>query len=197
METTLLKKGSIRQLPVKEIRTENKRSYYIVIYGEKEYAISMFEFQKADPKPELLTCIVKEMNGQNPVFIQDLSPLYSRFYIEGNTYSFWVKRDCTDLANGYYELADWNGFYFKLQRYGDARLYEGPAHTMRGETAQCQPSLPGACAKKGDRTELSHIHCRRSVAQARSTRIRDAMGQTKIHEKPALQGIERSLLQQR
>lgn len=125
METTPLKKGSIRQLPVKEIRTENKRSYYIVIYGEKEYAISMFEFQKADPKPELLTCIVKEMNGQNPVFIQDLSPLYSRFYIEGNTYSFWVKRDCTDLANGYYELADWNGFYFKLQRYGDARLYEG------------------------------------------------------------------------
>ena len=197
METTPLKKGSIRQLPVKEIRTENKRSYYIVIYGEKEYAISMFEFQKADPKPELLTCIVKEMNGQNPVFIQDLSPLYSRFYIEGNTYSFWVKRDCTDLANGYYELADWNGFYFKLQRYGDARLYEG-------QRIQCVVRLLNAnrlclelVQKKGDRTELSHIHCRRSVAQARSTRIRDAMGQTKIHEKPALQGIERSLLQQR
>lgn len=125
METTQLKKGSMLRLPVKEIRTENKRSYYIVNFGEKEYAISMFEFQKADPKPELLTCVVKEMNGTSPVFIQDLSPLYSRFYIEGNTYSFWVKRDCTGLANGYYELADWNGFYFKLQRYGDARLYEG------------------------------------------------------------------------
>ncbi len=125
MEITQLKKGSTLLLPVKEIKTENKRSYYIVTHGEKEYAISMFEFQKADPKPEMLTCIVKEMNGENPVFIQDLTPLYSRFYIEGNTYSFWVKRDCTDLANGYYELADWNGFYFKLQRYGDAHLYEG------------------------------------------------------------------------
>lgn len=124
METTL-KKGTILRLPVKEIRTENKKSYFIVTYEGLEYAITMFEFQKDEPKPELMTCIVKEHNPGNLVLIQDFSVIYKRFYTEGGVYGFMVRRNFTHLAQSYYEVADWNGLVFRLMLYGTAKLYEG------------------------------------------------------------------------
>jgi len=120
-----LKKGDVLRLPLKEIRTENKKSYYIVVYQDREYAISMFEFQKSDPKQDMMTCIVKEVNGNNPVFIQDFSIIYRRFYTEGGIYTFLVRRDYTNLASGYYEVSDWNGLVFRLSQYGNSRFYEG------------------------------------------------------------------------
>lgn len=122
---TILKKGTILRLPVKEIRTENKKSYFIVTYQDTEYAIAMFEFQKDEPKPELLTCIVKEHNPGSLVLIQDFSVIYKRFYTEGGIYRFMVRRNFTHLAQSYYEVADWNGLVFRLMLYGNAKLYEG------------------------------------------------------------------------
>ena len=119
---TILKKGTILRLPVKEIRTENKKSYFIVIYQDTEYAIAMFEFQKDEPKPDLLTCIVKEHNPGSLVLIQDFSVIYKRFYTEGGIYRFMVRRNFTHLAQSYYEVADWNGLVFRLMLYGNAKL---------------------------------------------------------------------------
>ena len=120
-----LKKGDVLRLPLKEITTENKKSYFIVVYEDREYAISMFEFQKSEPKQDRMTCIVKEVNSGRPVFIQEFSIIYKRFYTEGCIYTFLVRRDCTNLATSYYDVSVWNGLVFRLMNYGTTRLYAG------------------------------------------------------------------------
>lgn len=120
-----LKKGTVIELPIKEIRTENKKSYFIVTYQNREHAIIMFEFQKEDPKTDTMRCVVKEMKDDVPVFVQDFSLLYRRFYSEGNIYPFTVRRDYTELAGGYYEVADMHGFIFRLILYAGKKLREG------------------------------------------------------------------------
>lgn len=134
MTTQILAKGTPLRLPVKEIRVENKRSYYIVLHEGREYAITMFEFQKDEPKPDMMDCIVKQSGPSGTVFIQDFSQLYKRFYTEGGVYPFRVRRDCTAAAGAYYEVADWNGFVFRLFHYGSAHLYEGQRIKCRVRT---------------------------------------------------------------
>ena len=46
-----MKKGDVLLLPIKEIRQENKKSFFIVSHEGREHAIMMFEFQKNDPAP--------------------------------------------------------------------------------------------------------------------------------------------------
>ena len=120
-----LRKGTVLELPIKEIRTENKKSYFIVTYKNREHAIIMFEFQKDDPKTDTMRCVVKEVKDGVPVFVQDFSILYRRFYTEGSVYPFTVRRDYTELAGGYYEVADLHGFLFRLMFHGGKRLAEG------------------------------------------------------------------------
>ena len=122
---TMLEKGAVVELPLKEIRTENKKSYYIVTHEGREHAVVMFEFQKDDPVTDKLRCIVKEFRNEIPVFVQDFSVLYRRFYTEGAEYPFTVRRDFTQLAMSYYEVFDTHGFMFRLMFYGDKHLYEG------------------------------------------------------------------------
>lgn len=122
---TILQKGAVLELPLKEIRTENKKSYYIVTHEGREHAVIMFEFQKEDPIKETLRCVVKELRDDVPVFVQDFSVLYRRFYTEGAEYSFTVRRDFTQLAMSYYEVFDNHGFMFRLMLYGGKHLYEG------------------------------------------------------------------------
>lgn len=124
MQNTKLEKGKIYDLPLKEIRTENRRSFYIVEAEGKEYAIGQFEFQKRDPRPEKISCLVKDIHEGVPDIVQNFGPLLQRFYQEGEIYSFWVKRDVTYIPNGYYEVADWNGFSFRLQLYGKSKLFQ-------------------------------------------------------------------------
>ena len=57
MSETRFKKDEIYLLPVKEIRTENTRSFYIVEADGMEYAIPLFAFQKNDPTPEQLSSL--------------------------------------------------------------------------------------------------------------------------------------------
>ncbi|OUP09630.1 hypothetical protein B5F34_06140 [Mediterranea sp. An20] len=122
MSETRFKKDEIYLLPVKEIRTENTRSFYIVEADGMEYAIPLFAFQKNDPTPEQLSCLVKDVHDDMPVFTQDFAPIISRFYEEAKVYPFWVRNDFTQIPNGYYEVADWNGLFFRLQYYGRAKL---------------------------------------------------------------------------
>ena len=88
-----LQKGTILELPIKEIRTENKKSYFIVTHEGREHAIIMFDFQKDDPRTDTMRCMVKDVIDGVPVFIQDFSILYRRFYTQGTIYSFMVRRD--------------------------------------------------------------------------------------------------------
>ena len=125
MGTTTLQKGSVLELPIKEIRTENKKSYFIVMHEGREHAIIMFEFQKDDPRTDTMRCVVKDVIDGVPVFIQDFSFLYKRFYTEGTVYPFWIRRDYTNLAMSYYEVADFHGFIFRLMLYGGKKLHEG------------------------------------------------------------------------
>lgn len=122
---TTLQKGTVLQLPIKEIRTENKKSYFIVTYMGREHAIYMFDFQKEDPRTDTMRCVVKDMVDGIPVFIQDFAILYRRFYTEGSVYSFLVRRDYTNLAMSYYEVADMHGFNFRLVFHGGKKLQEG------------------------------------------------------------------------
>ena len=100
-----------------------KQSYYIVAADETEYAIRMFEFQKNEPVPEELSCLVKEVHDGMLDLCQDFAPLLVRFYEEGKIYPFWVKADFTNMPNGYYEVSDWHGFTFRMMIYGRAKLY--------------------------------------------------------------------------
>ena len=120
-----LQKGTVLELPLKEIRTENKKSYYIVTHENREHALIMFDFQKEDPIKDTLRCVVKEVKDDIPVFVQDFSVLYRRFYTEGAEYPFVVRRDFTQLAMSYYEVYDNHGFMFRLMLYGGKKLYEG------------------------------------------------------------------------
>ena len=120
-----LQKGTILELPIKEIRTENKKSYFIVTHEGREHAIIMFDFQKDDPRTDTMRCMVKDVIDGIPVFIQDFSILYRRFYTQGTIYSFMVRRDYTNLAMSYYEVADHYGFIFRLIFHGGKKLHEG------------------------------------------------------------------------
>lgn len=121
----MLKKGEVLLLPVKEIRLENKKSFFIVMHEDKEHPILMFDFQKDDERTDRLQCVVKEIRDGQPVFVQDFSLLYPRFYSEGEVYTFLVRKDMTHMAGGYYEVSDWHGFVFRLIYFGNASLYPG------------------------------------------------------------------------
>ena len=122
---TTLQKGTVLELPVKEIRTENKKSYFIVTYRGREHAIYMFDFQKEDPRTDTMKCVVKNVTDGVPVFVQDFAVLYRRFYTEGSVYTFMVRRDYTNLAMSYYEVADIHGLNFRLMLHGGKKLQEG------------------------------------------------------------------------
>ena len=117
------KLGQSYLLPVKEVITENKRTFYKVEANGKEHNILLFDFQKDDEKPEDIACIVKELREGEPLFVQDTQPLLMRLYKENEVYPFWVKTDCSHLPNPYYEIADWHHFTFKLPAIGLDKLY--------------------------------------------------------------------------
>ena len=117
------KLGQSYLLPVKEVITENKRTFYKVEANGKEHNILLFDFQKDDEKPEDIACIVKELREGEPLFVQDTQPLLMRLYKENEVYPFWVKTDCSHLPNPYYEIADWHHFTFKLPAIGIDKLY--------------------------------------------------------------------------
>ena len=122
MVRTKLQKGEIYEFPVKRKQTENYKTYYIIVAEGREYAIRLFEVQREEPLPKTLSCVVNDIRDGVPVIQQNTGALLHRLYEVGEVYSFWVRNDYTNMPLPYYELADWNGLYFRLMHYGNARL---------------------------------------------------------------------------
>lgn len=114
--------GESYLLPVKEVISENKRTFYKVEANETEYNILLFDFQKDDDKPESIACIVKDLRNGEPVFVQDTRPLLARLYKQNLIYPFWVRTDYTNQPNPYYEISDLYNFNFKLPALGIDKL---------------------------------------------------------------------------
>lgn len=118
-----LEKNGIYNLPVKEVRAEDYKSYFIVENGDKEYAIRQLKFQKGEPVPKTISCLVKDIVDGEPVIIQDFEPLLRTMYRVGEVYQFWVRRNLVSPLGGFYEVADWNGFFFRIQVNKKTKLY--------------------------------------------------------------------------
>lgn len=117
-----LEKDNIYDLLVKEVKIEGDKTYYVVVVNGKEYFVKQFGFQKQEPVPELISCLVKQTSEGTLYLVQNLAPILQKLYCVGEIYPFQVKTDMTDIPNGYYEITDRNGFVFWLQYYGNAKL---------------------------------------------------------------------------
>ncbi len=120
MATTLFQKGKFYTLPIKDIRNEGKNSFFIVSANDKEYAIRMFDFQSQSPtiqEMEELPCMVKDMHGDNIIFVQNFAQVFADRYIAGNTYTFIVKKETYNPVQEfrYYDIRDIDGVPFKLK----------------------------------------------------------------------------------
>ncbi len=120
MTTTQFQKGKFYTLPIQDIRHEGNNSFFIVRANDKEYAIRMFAFQKNDPETlqrTELPCMVKDIHGDNIIFVQNFAQMFSDRYIAGNQYSFIVNQEAFSPAREYryYDIRDEDGVPFKLR----------------------------------------------------------------------------------
>lgn len=118
-----LEKNGIYNLPVKEVRAEDYKLYYIVENGGKEYAVRQLKFQKGEPVPETISCLVRDVVDGEPVIVQNFEPFLRSLYRVGEVYQFWVRRSLVTPTGGCYEVADWNGFFFRVQVNKKTKLY--------------------------------------------------------------------------
>lgn len=120
MTTNLFQKGKFYTLPIKEIRNEGSNSFFIVCANDKEYAIRMFDFQKTEPSViamKDLPCMVKDIHGDNIIFVQNFAQMFSERYIAGNKYPFIVSKEAYVPASDYryYDIRDFNGVPFRIK----------------------------------------------------------------------------------
>lgn len=120
MTTNLFQKGKFYTLPIKEIRNEGSNSFFIVCANDKEYAIRMFDFQKTEPSVlalKELPCMVKDIHGDNIIFVQNFAQMFSERYIAGNKYPFIVSKEAYVPASDYryYDIRDFNGVPFRIK----------------------------------------------------------------------------------
>ena len=120
MITTLFQKGKFYTLPIKDIRDEGKNSFFIVDANDKEYAIRMFDFQRKDSftlEQKELPCMVKDIHGDNIIFVQNFAQMFSNRYVAGNKYTFIVNKEAYNPATEfrYYDVRDEDGVPFKLK----------------------------------------------------------------------------------
>ncbi len=128
MSAEAYKKGKFYTLPVKSVREEGNCTFFIVEANNKEYAIRMFDFQKADPTNETrqeLPCMVKDVHGDNIVFVQNFAQMFGDRYEPGRVYSFVVNKSAynpADEAFLYYDVRDDGGVPFRLKCSRDTYL---------------------------------------------------------------------------
>ena len=119
-----IKKGVHIELELKEIRKENKHSYYIVTLNGEEHSIGMFPFQLDQEPAKTLHCYVKDVIDGKPLLVQDYSYLLKELYTVGQSYTFTVRRNFTQLPEPFYEVVDEKGIPLNLRKYGTAKLSE-------------------------------------------------------------------------
>ncbi len=125
----LFQKGKFYTLPIKNLRSEGNNTFFIVEANNKEYAIRMFDFQKTDEqvlKMKELPCMVKDIHGDNIVFVQNFAQMFSDRYINGKTYPFIVNKESYNPSTEfrYYDVRDLNGVPFKLKCPKDTYLVQ-------------------------------------------------------------------------
>lgn len=108
-------KYAIYDLPVKEVRADKGRLFYMVEAEGREYSVKQFDFQRGETIPKIISCMVKDIVRGVPQFVQNLEPLVKRLYQEGKTYPFQVRRILSDITDDYYEVGDSYGLCFRLQ----------------------------------------------------------------------------------
>ncbi len=120
-------KGKFYTLPIVAVRSEGTDSYFIVKANDHEYAIRMFAFQKQDPEVmgrTELPCMVKDIHGENIVFVQNFAEMFGSEYDPSKVYPFIVTHYVSTLPDGqkYYDVHDERGVPFRLKTPGDVFL---------------------------------------------------------------------------
>lgn len=120
MTVQTFQKGKFYTLPIKALREEGNNTFFIVNANNREYAIRMFDFQKSDKKVlqmEELPCMVKDIHGDNIVFVQNFARMFEDIYISGKVYPFIVNKEAYNPNNEfrYYDIRDYNGVPFRIK----------------------------------------------------------------------------------
>ena len=108
-------------LKIKDRYTYDRRPYVKVEYGGRDYSVALFPFQESRQDLTEIRCNIDESEYGVKV-TQDYVPLLKQCYRVGSEYDFLVTADFTSRG-GYYQVADANGFYFRLWDYKRAKLY--------------------------------------------------------------------------
>lgn len=113
-------KGKFYTLPLSDIRDEGKNSFFIVKANDREYAIRMFDFQRNDASlntMKTLPCMVKDVHGDNIVFVQNFARMFGDRYTDGQLYEFVVMRAAynPDTKHRYYDIRDNYDVPFRLK----------------------------------------------------------------------------------
>ena len=61
--------------------------------------------------------MVKDVHGDNIVFVQNFAQMFGNRYVAGNTYQFVVNKEANNADNDfrYYDVRDKNGLPFRLK----------------------------------------------------------------------------------
>ena len=113
------KKGQVQTFDIKAKQLSNGVLYYIFESEGKDYWVRSFPYQRKTDRNKI-TCIVKSIDDDEPVFMQDIKVVIKELYKEGGSYDFTVRNDCRNLD--YYEVIDDNGLRFRLTEWGDEPL---------------------------------------------------------------------------
>lgn len=89
------------------------KAHYIVTYNGLTYRVRLFDFQRDEPVPAKIACVVSHDGGKIEVK-QDLEPLLAARYKAGESYDFTIDLDLTKQSGGYYKLIDGSGFWLRL-----------------------------------------------------------------------------------
>ena len=121
MQTVQYQKGKFYTLPILSIKDEGKSSFFIVNANDRDYAIKMFEFQRISEKARALTslpCMVKDVHGDEIVFVQNIAEMTQEIYPNGQIFTFDITKSTPSPFPNvlYYEVWDQdNGVPFRIQ----------------------------------------------------------------------------------
>ena len=101
---------------------DGRQSYEVVYEGEKHF-VNLYKFQEGEMLPQELDCNIKQLGDGKVSIVQNIIPFLEERYTLGETYEFIVRNDFSH--SGYYELADKDGFYFRLDALPGLVLYIG------------------------------------------------------------------------
>lgn len=109
-----LKKNDRLTVKVLEKRQFSNKAIYEVEYNGQKLQVPMFEYQKEQPLPETIECVVQSVSDNSLYLQQNISALLRENYKIGQIYEYQVAQDYTTTSNPHYKLTDGTGFFFKL-----------------------------------------------------------------------------------